>query len=79
MHSFNIMVVHPACVFTMLDILYTVYTPRVSSVLSLHVSSLLGHHQVTKVYNFIQYNVQYTKYNNIQYNVQYKIYNNCIL
>jgi hypothetical protein len=32
---FNIMIVHPARIFTMLDI-YTVYTPRVSSVTSLY-------------------------------------------
>jgi hypothetical protein len=31
----NIMIVHPACVFTMFDI-YTVYTPRVPSVTSLY-------------------------------------------
>jgi hypothetical protein len=34
-NDFNIMIVHPACVFTMLD-MYTVYTPRVSSVTSLY-------------------------------------------
>jgi hypothetical protein len=28
---FNIVIEHPACVFPMLDILYTVYTPRVST------------------------------------------------
>jgi hypothetical protein len=38
----------------LLDILYTVYTPRkcIITLLSLHVSALLGHHQVTKVYNY---------------------------
>jgi hypothetical protein len=46
---FNIIIVHPVCLFTMLDI-YTVYTPRVLSVTSLRVSALLGHHQVTLVY-----------------------------
>jgi hypothetical protein len=44
--DFNIMVVHPAYVFTKLA-MYTVFTPRITSV-----SLLLGHHHVTKTYNY---------------------------
>jgi uncharacterized protein YneF (UPF0154 family) len=43
--------VHPACIFTMLDILYTVYIKCIIILLSLHVSALLGHYQETNIYN----------------------------
>jgi hypothetical protein len=39
------MVVHPECVFT-------THNQCIVTLLSRHVSALLGHHQVTKAYNY---------------------------
>jgi hypothetical protein len=47
--------VHPACIKNVGYFVIRLYTTRVKCIitlLSLHVSALLGHHQVTNIYNY---------------------------
>jgi hypothetical protein len=53
--SLNMIGVHLACVLKCWYFVIRLYTTRVKCIitlLSLHVSALLGHHQVTNVYNY---------------------------